>query len=123
MLEEPGMVLGTVLSLLNSLLISSLGNAHNTNKPETTPMFPVTKQFQLITNPLSQALTATGGIGPATIHIGELTSAHFQLQTPKEGGAPVLVHRATDAVSTTLLGKNAKAALHWSCLLSSPIIC
>lgn len=53
-------------------------------------MFPVTKQFQLITNPLSQALTATGGIGAATIHIGELTSAHFQLQTPKEGGAPVL---------------------------------
>lgn len=45
--------------------------------------------------------------GPATIHISELTSAHFQLQKPKEGGAPVLVHRAMDAVSRTLLGKNA----------------
>lgn len=71
-------------------------------------MFPVTKQSQLITKPLFQALTATGRIGPATIHTGELTSAHFQLQKPKEGGAAMLVHRAMDAVSTTLLGKNAQ---------------
>lgn len=70
-------------------------------------MFPVTKQSQLITKPLFQALTATGRIGSATIHTGELTSAHFQLQKPKEGGAAMLVHRAMDAVSTTLLGKNA----------------
>lgn len=71
-------------------------------------MFPVTKQSQLITKPLFQALTATGRIGPATIHTGELTSAHFRLQKPKEGGAAMLVHRAMDAVSTTLLGKNAQ---------------
>lgn len=48
-------------------------------------MFPVTKQAQLITKPLFQTLTATGGIDPATIHIGELTSALSTPNTKRRG--------------------------------------
>lgn len=88
-------------------------------------MFPLTKHSQLITNPLHQALTATGRTGSTMLHMNKLTSACFQFQAPREGSALVLTSPQSQGCSFSNPARqriNKAAMLPVLCLLSLPII-